>query len=499
MVDGKHALVVVACVAGIGASAGFEQTVHGASTYAKELFGKATNLTYPLNDSTTENLTDRVEPMVVLTLKNQPQAVAADSKATVKFELSKATFAEAVLPGDLVCRTSSDTGASWDTSCSETTITIADGGAKDSSSVTFEVMAGETIAIDPGTATADGANQARLELTVPQLKATGAVTVATSVATSAGDIPPVVNPCPTAPVAAADACNKVVKTAEAVMATVAGGGVQAHIHLDDFKMLAPMADGKARESVSLGSYTFNVDNKGGSILGPDGEALNEDAAATLTIAVEGDLNEGDVVTVGGADPKSQTVAASGEGVSMLVTLSSAEPGLTALKSSKKVDLMYMPAGKERLSHGAEIDVHFMPRFTRVENTPIPPAMRPTTLKLSGVGSEVRAYALPHADNGKMDRANVRVRCENGTGKDNDCRVFVECWDDMGMGDIGEVGKIVEGALKTLDSEKIEMYSGVDPDDSRLSCRVLATGMVAVQSLVRDGTTGTLVNNTYIAE
>ena len=490
--------VVVACVAGFGAWAGFEQMVQGESTYAAELFGKATNLTYPLNIGTVEDVTDRTVPTVMLTLKGEELSVAPASKAAVKFMFSKAEFAEAILPGALVCETTTDAFANDDGCGTESLITIVDGGAKGDSNVTFEVTVGDAaIPI-----TADGESQVRLVLTVPQLRATGAVTVATSIATSAGNIPPVVNACPvdnpdTKAMNETDPCNKVVKTAQAVTAMGVGGGVQAHIHLDDFKMLAPMA-GKARESVSLGSYTFNVDNKGGNTRGPDGNPLNEDAAATLTITVEGDLNEGDVVKVGGADPKDLTVAASGEGVSTLVTLSSAEPGLTALKSSKKVDLMYMPAGKDRLSHGAEIDVHFMPRFTRVENTSIKAEMRTTTLKLSGVGSEVRAYALPHADNGKMDRANVRIRCEDGDRTDdNMCRVFVECWDDMGMGDIGEVGKIAEGALKRLDSEEMEMYSGVDPEESRLSCRVLATGEVTVQSLVRDGPTGVLVNNTTV--
>ena len=484
--------VVVACVAGFGAWAGFEQMVQGESTYAAELFGKATNLTYPLNIGTVEDVTDRTVPTVMLTLKGEELSVAPASKAAVKFMFSKAEFAEAILPGALVCETTTDAFANDDGCGTESLITIVDGGAKGDSNVTFEVTVGDAaIPI-----TADGESQVRLVLTVPQLRATGAVTVATSIATSAGNIPPVVNACPATPMAAADRCNKVVKTAKAVSATVAGMDVQPHIHLDDFKMLAPMPDGKARESVSLGSYTFNVTNMDGTTRGPDGEALNEDAAATLTITVEGDLNEGDVVKVGGADPKDLTVAASGEGVSTLVTLSSAEPGLTALKSSKKVDLMYVPAGKERLSHGAEIDVHFMPRFTRVENTPIPAGMHTTTLKLSGVASEVKAYALPHSDNGKMDRANVRIRCEDGVGKDNMCRLFVECWDDMGMGDIGEVGKVAEGALKTLNSEEMEMYSGVDPE-SRLSCRVLATGTVTVQTLVRDGPTGVLVNNTTV--
>ena len=35
--------------------------------------------------------------------------------------------------------------------------------------------------------------------------------------------------------------------------------------------------------------------------------------------------------------------------------------------------------------------------------------------------------------------------------------------------------------------------------SRHSCRVLATGMPSVQTLVRDGSSGTLVNNTYVEE
>ena len=506
--------MVVACVAGFGVSAAFDQTVDGASTYAAELFGKATPLTYPLNLSTTDNLTDRTTPTVMLTYKNAATAtnVAASSTSTVKFDFTNATFTSAVLPAAMVCQTTSDGASTTPTwaACSDAAITVREGGGAGTSSVTFQLVTGSQaidISAKPAApATTDGANQMRLVLTAPRLTATGAVSVSSSIATSAGNIPPVVM-CSTKDDAAtktvneaAEACNLVVKTAAAVGVPVAAaGGTQAHIHLDDFKMLAPKADGKAREGVSLGSYTFSVDNKTGSILAPDGTAFNEDAAATLTISVDGDLNEGDKIKVGGSDPKEMTVSAAGGPVSTLVTLSSAQPGLTALKSSKKVDLTYVPAGKERLSHGAEIDVDYMPRFTRVENTALKSSKdNRTTLKLSGVGSEVKAYGLPHAANSKMDKTNVRVRCENGAGMDNMCRVFIECWDDEGMGDIGEVGKLMEGEVDVLQAgdNSPEALSGLTAS-TRLSCRVLATGEVTVQSLVRDGETGVLINTTAV--
>ena len=105
--------------------------------------------------------------------------------------------------------------------------------------------------------------------------------------------------------------------------------------------------------------------------------------------------------------------------------------------------------------------------------------------LKGVRGELKAYAIPFDGNGKGDMANVRVRCEDGVmNKDGDsmCRVFLECWDDMGMRSFGESDMVYEGAVDVLNAAEIEAAVGIEAGmaTSRHSCRVLATGMPSVQ-------------------
>ena len=148
-----------------------------------------------------------------------------------------------------------------------------------------------------------------------------------------------------------------------------------------------------------------------------------------------------------------------------------------------------------INHGAKINLTAMVDYSDPSAIDEAPKSTSTEFKFEGVASEVRAYAIPFDGNGKGDMANVRVRCEVSAG----CRVFLECWDDMGMRSFGEAGMIAGGALARWDSAAIEGVLGIDEATSRHSCRILSAGMVRVQQLTRDGTSGTLVNNTYIGE
>ena len=156
---------------------------------------------------------------------------------------------------------------------------------------------------------------------------------------------------------------------------------------------------------------------------------------------------------------------------------------------------YKPGGKVSINHGAKINLTAMVDYSDPSAIDEAPKSTSTEFKFEGVASEVMAYAIPFDGNGKGDKANVRVRCEVSAG----CRVFLECWDDMGMRSFGEAGTIPGSALATWNAAAIEEVLGIDEATSRHSCRILSAGMVRVQQLTRDGTSGTLVNNTYIGE
>ena len=153
---------------------------------------------------------------------------------------------------------------------------------------------------------------------------------------------------------------------------------------------------------------------------------------------------------------------------------------------------YMPGGKGHINHEAMINLTAMVHYSDPSANNEADAKTSTTLKFDGVGGAVMAYAIPHSTNGVGDKGNVRVRCEASAG----CRVFLECWDDMGMRGFGEAPMIAGNSVMVWNGEAIEGVTSMEPT-SRHSCRVLSKGVVTVQQLTRDGNSGTLVNNTYV--
>ena len=153
---------------------------------------------------------------------------------------------------------------------------------------------------------------------------------------------------------------------------------------------------------------------------------------------------------------------------------------------------YAAGGKGHINHEAMINLTAMVHYSDPSANNEADAKTSTTLKFDGVGGAVMAYAIPHSTNGTGDKGNVRVRCEASAG----CRVFLECWDDMGTRGFGEAPMIAGNNVMVWSGEAIEGVTGMEPT-SRHSCRVLSKGAVTVQQLTRDGNSGTLVNNTYV--
>ena len=157
---------------------------------------------------------------------------------------------------------------------------------------------------------------------------------------------------------------------------------------------------------------------------------------------------------------------------------------------------YMPGGKMDINHGAMINLTASVDYSDPSAIDETDAKSSTTLNFDGVGNPVKAYAIPHSTNGTGDKGNVRVRCEQPAPRADACRIFLECWDDMGNRGFGEAPMIAGHSLARWDGAAIEGVTGMEPT-SRHSCRVLSRGMVTVQQLTRDGNSGTLVNNTYV--
>ena len=224
--------------------------------------------------------------------------------------------------------------------------------------------------------------------------------------------------------------------------------------------------------------TFSVDAMGTRDLFNDGDMLFVDydgdgkMGSGEGIDIDGDMAEGDSLSI---DPdKSDSFNENGVG---------------------NFVIYYMPGGKDHINHGAMINLTAMVEYSDPSAIDEKPQKNSTAFNFDGVNDEAMAYAIPHSTNGIGDKGNVRVRCEASMG----CRVFLECWDDMGMRGFGEAPMVAGNSVAVWSGEAIEGVVGVDEAMSRHSCRILSKGDVTVQQLTRDGNSGTLVNNTYVGD
>ena len=565
MVDGKHALVVVACVAGFGASAGvFVQEVGDVATYAEELFGEgsdARTITYPDevtanrpnfpggSDAANEEAGVTVYPWVKIyftTDRNVDTARgdadltaiegATDPNATdpdaatfeIKFMLSSGMFAETVGAAHL----SGPDGA---------TISVDDGGNVDDDFVTFRVEH-------------DLADDDAFTFELPRLKGLSGlgandqlaphigsyaqaddvkVSTSTRLVTGPAGVPNgAVSSfvCPTGTVggtgtgAAADGCNDtmartggtldgmiVVADTSAVSLGIVDGGNPADIDIDK---RASLHGGGARHKLGTMVLSINqgTDTANGAILQWNGEVVDDDLSGVIQFTATGDMGlfqDGDMVFADYDDDKSADANEmfSGEGAMLSFSGFSTDPDDVG-SAARMIPVYYVPGGKMELRHGSSISLSTAIRFNDSTATPLPDLgdihverdVKVTSmLRYKGVGEARTAYAIPFDGNGKGDMANVRIRCETGAGADRMCRVFLECFDDMGMRFFGEGAAVAQDAVDVLSSAGIEMAANIDDAMSRLSCRVLTTGMSSVQTLVRDGSSGTLVNNSYVQD
>ena len=234
----------------------------------------------------------------------------------------------------------------------------------------------------------------------------------------------------------------------------------------------------------------------------DGELVDEGLRGTFAVTATGSrglFNEGDVLFV---DYDGNKKPGAGE----VLEWSDDAPGMAegdalsidAIDTTDSFHVYYMPGGKGSINHGASIKVVANVDYSLPSALDEAPKDSTTTLNFDGVEMPVHAYAIPHSTNGNGDKGNVRVRCETpAPGPAMSCRVFIECWDDMGMRGFGEAPMIGVDNVAVWDGAAIEGVVGMDEPMSRHSCRILSTGAVTVQQLTRDGNSGTLVNNTYV--
>ena len=165
--------------------------------------------------------------------------------------------------------------------------------------------------------------------------------------------------------------------------------------------------------------------------------------------------------------------------------------IDSIEKSASYNVYYVPGGEDRITHDSTLTVSASVAYNSSSALPEPGDKTENMFRYDGVGNAVMAYAIPHS--GAMDIGNVRVRCEQAMA----CRVFLECFDDMGMREFAEVPDGIGGnSVAVWNGAAIESVTGLEPS-SRISCQILSKGMISVQQLTRSN--GVLVNNTYVSD
>ena len=598
MENEKHAVVVVACVAGFGAWGAASVSVSPNPTYASELFGEGhSTLKYPADMTPVVTLTIPSNTAATTTAKAKSYTGAAE----VTFSLLGAEFAgnitslmfdrdgpetQAVTGGNpaVLCSTNvadgtpatnadtADTGCTAPVVAAGTVASIVDGGRKGDSSVTIKVEPTDTDTTDTEASViqerdAGEGDQGRLQtifFDMPEL---------TKVALSGANLKDPVKYVwlvptsrivsgaftdgPLAPAVVPNFHARVVITARDSLTVSAESDPMKTIAIDDDakKGLTAFKSVKEKDKagkVHVGTVTIMTKQKnaaykaavaaaqthfidaatgdnangeqdsdeqsiysvgsaasGGSmyhtIYDLDGKDIDEGLRGTLTMTATGTrslFNDGDVLFI---DYDRDGKAGGGEGIALSDGVGTgtalsidADDSESFTGGTGTFKVYYVPGGKDTLNHGAKISLVATVLYSDPSAIDEPPARSATTLKFDGVGGEVMAYAIPHSTNGTGDKGNVRVRCEQPAPTMTDCRVFLECWDDMGMRGFGEAPMIAGDNLVKWSGADVEAVTGLEPS-TRHSCRVLSKGTVTVQQLTRDGNSGTLVNNTFVGK
>ena len=298
-----------------------------------------------------------------------------------------------------------------------------------------------------------------------------------------------------------------IKTKQIRKDAIAAAGQMAVYHLDNTATANPTPPATYNRTGTIFKAAVEADDaKAWDIYDLDGEKVTDEGEGlrgTFSVMAMGTrelFNDGDMLFID-YDKNGEM----GEGEALVIDGSMAEGRALSIDADQSdsfdmagvgaFKVYYMPGGKDALNHGATIMLTAGVDYSDPTAIDEMDVMSTTTLNFDGVTSEVMAYAIPHSTNGTGDKANVRVRCEASDG----CRVFLECWDDMGMRSFGKAGMIEGNALVKWDAAAIEGVIDVEDPTSRHSCRILSAGMVTVQQLTRDGNSKTLVNNTYVGD
>lgn len=511
-------------------------------TVAEELFGSsAVELEFlPFED-------DTFTPKAKLIFTGATD-IAADTEFDVTYTLVNASFARTASIYDIMWGTwgpdlgdDGTTGGTGDDeddtanlrfyeAATEASVTVKEGGAKGSSSVTYTFkiptaigsLATPTRQDDGDDATPENTHPyvgttRKIVLVMPELNASGltaptmtgpgkrvwvrtAVTQATrgggagtaidrelDSKTTCGSYEP-------EDVTTTVACPLV--SVHRVLTAVSVSPGNGSISLAPADMRKTLVDGKGKnldpQRIRIATVSTSADF-GSEVKDSEGNVLTDFTGGalrgnlTVSVTSEG-LRDGDVVYVDANSSKSADGTEAFE--------RGAGTATDTLPLGGTYVVYYAPNGEDELKHRTTFTIGASSEFAVPSNKNRHATPMKATLTLHGIMADsLKAYAI--APVGSTDTANVRVKCESDA--DAGCNVFLDCTDGAGMSTFGEGGAMIaKGASVRWDQGDIAEALGMMEGEEwtgRLSCEVLSTADVTVQVLTRAA--GVLVNNTYV--
>ena len=448
-------------------------------------------------------------PYVALT---PTAAISVGNVADITFTLTGATFSQTVSPANLDRRsacTSSDTTEGL-------SISVAGGGARTDSSVTFRVEA--TAAFDssaalcfwvpnlqatlanlspPGTPPADQMMGVAVTATIKQgvtnsnpfparISGPAAADVDTD---SSGSVDGAeVGNAPNAPSS--------IFIGERALVTSLGDGGMAMVALADRSKIAsggtpdPSASDPKAAAMGLLVGTLSVKvatnaateiwqlDGGGFVV--DGDDLDGSLGGQVMLSVGGPFQDGDKVVFDLPGESTRSVTPSGGMASTSVELA---PDTTT-------PIVYVPGGTGVL-RPAKFAAMAKYAFNSLDNNSALPIMA-SVGSITYQGITVQAYAYGVVRGGGMDTSYGRATCEAASGM---CQLFADCTDQDGTAHFGGPVPIAAGATAVIDSDALAGALGGGWDKGRGRCDIWSTAPLAFQHMVRSH--GLLINNSAV--
>ena len=478
------------------------QVSSGTQFVASEYFGGEARVVSVSKMDLDGDVAERQRPFVGLDLGT---TISDGNVAEITFTLSGATFDQAATPSNLDLRDAGTSACRGDAQ-GDLTVSVASGGARGDSSVTFRAEATDDLADSEFicfwvpdlsvtlASSGSGANMVRFVEVTSATKPTANTGTAfpNGPARGAMAVPDEDGGPDTYPIPPAG--KRILQAANALNGRLSNPGT-GQVNITERTKIAlggkpdPSVTGSGDKTNSLVLGRLTVSLAAGPIWKLDGSGalsstvLDSSLSGQVNLTVGGRFQSGDMVVYGsGATALKATI--SGNMAELSVPL---EVGGANAK-----EIVYVPGGVDVLKPTAfTTGAAYLFNDRRNNNAMIPPV----TARIDYLGISVRGYAYGVVRGSGVESSIARVTCESGPR--GVCAIFADCTGQDGMDYFGAAPPIPVGQTAVWDSDALAGVLGGGWDSGRGRCEILSNSgaELSVQHMVRSG--HALINNSTV--